>query len=205
MSTRNFMNERETQEGAKKGVTRKSASSAKPKRELAGSVVISDPKAKAKAAKKGGLFSKKEATPPTKAEQKAARQKSAEKQREMERKYYNVPTAEYRQMRIIWWVCIGLAVVSTIGSWLVITNVGSEGGIALLVLAYVFIAAAIYIDVAKIKRIRKQYVESMMDTKAQSKQRRAEQKAARKAAQNPQPVAEEPKKKGLFGFGKSKN
>ena len=190
MSQRNPNNERNTQEGAKKGVTRKSASSAKPKREAAGSVVIAQ---KTPAQKK--------------AEAKTESSKMRERQRELDRKYYNPPTPQFKRMKKIWWVAIACAIIFAAASFLLQNRVSGLVQAGVMVLAYVSIFAAIYIDMVKIRNLRREYQMQMINSKEYREEEKAEKKAAAKAAaeakRSGEPAKEEaPKKKGLFGFGK---
>ena len=85
MTQRNPMNERYQGE-APKGQTKKSASSMKPKTKAASSVYVRPA----------------EKTPQ---EKKAIRREQRQKQRELDSKYYNPPTQEYKNLRLLWWVC----------------------------------------------------------------------------------------------------
>ena len=188
MSQRNPMNERNTIEGAKKGVTRKSASAAKPKREAAASVHIAEKSAKQK-----------------KAEKKEARRIENERQRKLDNKYYNPPTAEYKRMRRIWWIVLGAAIVMTILVFVGQSFLPSWAQVTLMVLAYAAIFAAIYIDMVKIRRIRRAYQAQMMGSKEERKAEKAAKAQRTKATQQAatQEAAPAEEKKGFFSrFGK---
>ena len=79
------MNERYTTDNHK-GATRKSAASAKPVTKAASSVRI-------------------QPTEKTPQQKKAERKQQRAKQQERDRQFYNPPTAEYKRLRKIWWVC----------------------------------------------------------------------------------------------------
>lgn len=188
MSQRNPMNER-YQNDDHKGQSRKSAASLKPKSKAAASVRVQ---------------SKQKTPQQKKAEKKAERAKQAE----IDRKYYNPPTAEYKRLRRAWWVCLAGAILATILSWIGRTWQPEWISFAALGLAYVLIIVAFYIDFSKIRKCRRAYQAEMMAKKTKE-QRAAEkqQKAAeRKAAENKDEVVAEPQKKrglfGSFGFGK---
>lgn len=188
MSQRNPMNERNTQEGSKKGVTRKSASAAKPKRAAAASVHVVEKTAAEK-----------------KAIAKAERKKANDRQREIDSKYYAPPTAEYKRMRIIWWGVIALAIVVTAAAFLLQNNLPEPVVLGMLIAGYFLIFVAIYIDFVKLRKIRRAYQEKMMNSKYDSRLKKAEKKAKKAAAQNPAPE----KKQGFFsnpfkGLKKSK-
>ena len=165
MTQRSPMNERYSTE-KHKGTTRKSASSAKPKREAAASVTVV---AKTK----------------TKAEKKAEKKKLEARQREKTQKYYNPPTPEYKRMRKIWVAFVAGALIASITSFFVLGKVPSEVSTVILVIAYVCIACALYVDLVKIRRIRNKYAAAQRESKADTRARKAAVKAnKRKAADN---------------------
>jgi hypothetical protein len=172
------MNERYTSD-ERQGTTRKSAASAKPKSKAAASVTI-------KSAKK---------TPQErKAAEKARRREVADKQREIDRKYYRPDTPRYRRLRIIWWImiigAIGCTTLSFVGSQFLTTGLG----MGILVLAYVLIIGAFVLDFWKIKKERVAYQERMLAE--EEKKARAEKLAARQA---------QSKKNHAKGSGKNQN
>ena len=186
MSQRNPMNDR-YQTDEHRGQTRKSAAAMKPKSKAAASVRV-QPKEKTKQQKK--------------AEKKVARQK----QGELDRKYYNPPTPQYKRLRKIWWGLLIGAIVMTAMSWFGRAFLPEVGTYVVLGLAYVCIIGALYVDFSKIRKVRRAYQEEMEGRK--SKEQRAlekQQKAAQKAQQieGAEASAEEekPKKRSLFGSG----
>lgn len=188
MSQRNPMNER-YQNDEHQGKTRKSAASAKPKSAAASSVYIK-PKTK------------------TKADKKAARRAERQKQAELERKYANPPTEEYKRLRKIWWVLLIGAIACLALSFFLRDSLGEFGFMVILVLSYVFIIAALWLEFSKMKKVRRAYQEKMeaKKTKAQRAQERrekAEAKAAKAEAEKKyeeSKAAEAEKKgKGLLG------
>ena len=195
MSQRNPMNERYTTE-EHHGKTRRSAASAKPKSAAASSVYIK-PKTK------------------TKQEKKAARRAERQKQAELDRKYANPPTAEYARLRKIWWVLLIGAIVCLALSFFLRDSLGEFGFMVILVLSYVFIIAALWLEFSKMKKVRRAYQEQMESkkTKAQRKQERlekAEAKAAKAEAEKKYEESKaaeaEKKSKGVLGglFGGKK-
>ena len=88
-----------------------------------------------------------------KAEQKAQRAKQAE----LDRKYYNPPTAEYKRLRKIWWGCLIGAILCTVLSWVGRSWQPEFISYVALGLAYVLIIAAFYIDFSKIRKVRRAY------------------------------------------------
>ena len=80
--------------------------------------ICSSLKPKSKAASSVYVKSTQKTPQEKKAAQKAARQKQAE----LDRKYYNPPTAQYKKYKRIWWGMLGGAIVCTLvamgaGSW----------------------------------------------------------------------------------------
>lgn len=186
MSQRNPMNDR-YQTDEHRGQTRKSAAAMKPKSKAAASVRV-QPKEKTKQQKK--------------AEKKVARQK----QGELDRKYYNPPTPQYKRLRKIWWALLIGAIAATALSWIGRSWFPDAVSYVMLGAAYVCIIGALYVDFSKIRKVRRAYQEEMEGRK--SKEQRAlekQQKAAQKAQQieGAEASAEEekPKKRSLFGSG----
>jgi len=138
------------------GKTRKSAAAAKPKRANAGTGSTS----------KSGKSSK-----------------ATTKKREP--MVYHPQTAEYTKWRRIWWGCLGSAVVLTTISWFVMRS-GAQYqtiGSVLLGLGYASIAAALYLDWTKLRKLRAQWVESGQAAEAgKAAEKEREAKAAQKAA-----------------------
>lgn len=159
MSQRNPMNERYTSEN-RRGVTRKSAASAKPKSKAAATVTVGTAK-KTPAERK--------------AAQKAARKAEQQRQRELDQKYYKPDTERYKKLRRVWWLSLIGAIVCVAGSW-ALRGVQPEWlAIVCLFLAYALIIFAFYIDFSKIRKERRAYQERMAALEAE------DEKAARKA------------------------
>ena len=162
MSQRNPMNDR-YQTDEHRGQTRKSAAAMKPKSKAAASVRV-QPKEKTKQQKK--------------AEKKVARQK----QSDLDRKYYNPPTPQYKRLRKIWWALLIGAIAATALSWVGRSWFPDAVSYVMLGAAYVCIIGALYVDFSKIRKVRRAYQEEMEGRK--SKEQRAlekQQKAAQKA------------------------
>ena len=162
MSQRNFMNERYTDE-SRTGKTRKSAASAKPK--AARAATVRDPAPKTKKQKK---------------EEARAREAAAQqKANAMESRFEE--TEGYKRLRRIWWVFLAAAILCTVLSFAFqrSNEDGSMNSISMvvMVLAYVFIIAAFYIDLGKIRKERKLYNAALASNK--SKEARREQKRIR--------------------------
>lgn len=190
MSQRNPMNERYQEEHL--GKTRKSASSMKPKTKAASSVYIK-PKEK------------------TKEQKKAEKREARARQVELDRKYYHPPTAQYKKLRRLWVALLVGAVVFVALSFLGRSFMPEPAYIAILVLAYVCIIGALYVDFSKMRKARRAYQEEMESRKtkeqrALEKKQKAEAKAAKaEAAQKFEEAkaaeAEKAKKRGgLFGL-----
>ena len=209
MSQRNPMNERYQSE-EHTGKTRKSAASAKPKAKAASSVII-----------KSGAKTEQE----KKAERKAARRKAANEQRELDRKYYTPNTPRYKKLRRAWWALLIGAMCCVALGWFTRSMQPSFISISFVVISYVLIILAFWVEFSKVRKERRQYQEKMMLLEAENK--RAEKLAARQAAteahkpshkkaakagnakkkaQQPEPEPEAPSeqapaKRGLFGTG----
>lgn len=186
MSQRNPMNDR-YQTDEHRGQTRKSAAAMKPKSKAAASVRV-QPKEKTKQQKK--------------AEKKVARQK----QSDLDRKYYNPPTPQYKRLRKIWWALLIGAIAATALSWVGRSWFPDAVSYVMLGAAYVCIIGALYVDFSKIRKVRRAYQEEMMSKKtkemrAAEKQQKAAQRAAKQKVEEAPAVEEAPKKRGLFGNG----
>lgn len=149
MTQRNPMNERYTVEGNRKGVTRKSAASAKPAARAAASVRVENTPKKGRTAK----------------ERKAAEKELKDKEREvssiLERKYGNPPTKEYKNARMAWAFLLVIALLATFGTWFAQYNLPAYASYALLVVAYTGIIGVLIVDFKVLRKQRKEYVQKM--------------------------------------------
>ena len=187
MTQRSPLNERYTTDKPK-GTTRKSASSAKPKREAAATVTVVT---KTK----------------TKAEKKAERKKEEQKMRARDARYYNPGTPEYKRMRRLWVVFIVVALSCSILSFVLMNKVSTAVTTILLILAYAGIGIALYIDLVKIRRIRRDYALRQADTKAEKRVIAAEkvQREAEIAEREAKAAQQKAKKKNFLGHFKKKD
>ena len=147
MSQRSPMNDR-YQADEKKGTTRKSAASAKPKTKAAASVRVQSA----------------EKTPKEKtAAKKAAEKIERQEQRELDAKYYNPPTAEYKKWKRLWWAALIVALISTACAFLLRWIAPGQETLSFIVLglAYAGIIGGLLIDFTKIRKIRKEYQQEM--------------------------------------------
>lgn len=174
MTQRSPNNERYREEN-RGGKTRKSAASAKPASERAATVHNPAPKSK-----------------------KQKKAEARERERKQEQRYQvqvpdNKPIEqlpEYKKLRRIWWVCLGGAILAIAASLFVMSN--EDFGflyLPCLVIGYVLVIGAFYIDFRKIRKLRKQYEANVL--KGKSKEARAQQKAARAEARLQKAEAEE--------------
>lgn len=164
MSQRNPMNER-YQSDKRQGTTRKSAASAKPKSKAAASVTYSAPKKDPKAKK---------------AELKAQRKAASERQREIDAKYSKPDTERYKKLRRIFWASMIAAVVCVAASWLLRTVQPEWLAMGALILGYVFIIFAFYIDFSKVRKERSAYQTRMLALEIEEqKQKEKAERAAR--------------------------
>lgn len=160
MSQRNPMNERYTSD-KHVGTTRKSAASAKPKSKAAASVTMG---------------TSKKTPQQRKVEQKEARKKEQDRQRELDRKYYKPDTERYKKLKRIWWLSLAGAVVCTLLSWLLRSVEPTWLAFICLFGAYALIIFAFYLDFSKIRKERRAYQERMVALEeAQAKKERKEQ------------------------------
>lgn len=193
MSQRNPMNERYTTD-EKKGKTRKSAAKAKPKSRAASTVRV-------------------QSTQPTKREKKAKQKAERAKQQELDRKYYNPPTEEYKRWRKVWWALLIGGVVLIAVSWgirFVLPSI-ETGSYVMLGLAYACVIGALILDFTKIRKTRRAYQEEMLAKKSKEERAAAKaQKAAERAAKEQAEESSEElpeKKNSIFAklMGNSKN
>lgn len=170
MSQRNPMNERYTQD--RKGGSRKSAASAKPKSAAASSVTT-------------GVKKSKKSTGSAKANQRAQRRAERDKQAAAERKYGDPPTKSFKRLRKIWIgflvgaiFCVAMSFASS-----KLDFMPEWSAMVFLVGAYACIIITLYLDFSKIRKARREYaakMESMQSKEsraAQKKQKAAERKA----------------------------
>ena len=150
-----------------KGVSRKSAGSAKIKREAGASVYTKTKPKQGKLAKNLDDDAKKN-----------QRRKERRREQALGAQLSDLP--EYKKWRRIWWVVIVVAVVACIGAFLVghMQNINAmDEGVAgyltpvLLVLGYGGIIAALFIDLVKIRRMRKD-LEAQAHTMSRSQLRK---------------------------------
>ena len=194
MTRRNFQNERYTnrEEKDNRGVTKKSASKAKPAKEAASTVYV---KGKAKKSRKE-----------LKAE--ASIQEQKRRERDERKRGANAgsesleKTSErdirIKKWRITWWSMIGVAVVMVAVSWFT-KDMGQPLFITCIVIAYALIIGALYIEFGKIRKIRnegqrsseRKVTKKTIRHEAEAARIEAERKAAKKAAR---------KENGLFGL-----
>lgn len=210
MTQRNPMNERYQQED-RKGSTRKSAASAKPASKAAASVHIQGERTS-----KGGIWSQAQ----HQANKKANSKKKTDKQREreMRARYYDPNTPEYKKWRKYWWIAIVVALAFTTGSFVVQMTGITDFTVSyvLLGVGYAALIFAIYCDVGKVRKFRRQYQDQMMhsNTKAAKRERRAQKEAEKREAEEARKLGEQERakreakkaaRKEKFSFGKKKD
>ncbi len=175
MSQRNPMNERYTEE--RTGKTRKSAASAKPATKAASSVRVQG----AKQEKPKGFFARAAAKANQNEAQKASDKAKKRDAREDRFAYREPDNPEYQKWRRIWWGLIILALVLTAGSMFLLNGVGSQAGMITLGAGYIALAAAIVVDLRKVRRLRdRTYMENRSDRSKEATRTRKQQKAERK-------------------------
>ena len=207
MTQRNPMKDRYNGEN-RPGKTRKSAASAKPATKAAASVHIVD----SKAPKKKGMFGASSGAG------RAQKQRDKERERDLRRKYYDPGTPEYKKWRRWWWISIAIALVFTTFSFAAQMLPGMDATITYVMLGigYAFLIFAIYIDTAKVRKIRRRYADMMGNSR--SKEATRKRKAALAQAKKDEAAAreagiraakeKEAKKEARaarFGFGRKKD
>ena len=193
MSTRNPMNERYTSE-EKRGVSRRSAASAKPKTKAAATVYV----------KPAGK---------TPQEKKAARRETHRQEREREKKYDKPDTPRFKKLRRLWWVLLAVAVAALALSWLTRGIIPDPVSYVLISVSYAGIIAAFVLEFTKIRKERRRYAEEMerktKENRAAEKKAKAEQRAQKAEAAEKFAAAKEAeavRKKGFFSrFGAKKD
>ena len=159
MTQRNPLNERYNEEN-RTGKTRKSSASAKPKAARASTVRAPAPKTKKQ---------KKE-------EARERERKAAQKAGAIESRFEE--TEGYKRLRRFWWGALIGAIACTAASFGLQRLENMQGvSMAVMILAYVLIILAFYIDLGKIRKERKIYNASVLSSK--SKEARREQKRLR--------------------------
>lgn len=151
MSQRNPMNDRNQQEH--KGQTRKSAASAKPASSAGYSVIVKDPEKKTAKEKK--------------AEDKAKRAE-IKKSNQIEPQYYNPPTKEYKNAKRLWWITVAGAIILAGISFALRESVDTTISIGLIVVAYLLIVFALYLDLFRMKKMRRAYQNEMRALESKS-------------------------------------
>lgn len=200
MTQRNPMNERYTTDDGRKGVTRKSAASAKPATKAAASVYI-EPKKKPQ---KKGFFARLAGGQKNEPQTDAQRKKQ-EEQRATAAAYYNPPTPEYRRLRRIWWALLIVAIAFTaLSFWLNSSGIQGPLPIVVLVIAYGSIIAALWLELSKIKKVRQRYQAEMEHSKTKAAKRERKERMAAIEAEREEAERKAAEKKakranGLFG------
>ena len=175
MTQRNPMNER-YQSDERTGKTRKSAASAKPVSKAGASVRVAGGK---KQAASRGFLSRLSGGGNAAASKK-------QQEREPRARYYNPDTPEYHRWRRYWWVSIVLALSLTALSFVVQIAIpdSAVASYVLLGVGYALLIFAIWVDMGKVRKIRRAYADRMMAgrSKAATRARKAEKAAAQKEA-----------------------
>ena len=206
MSQRNPLNERYTSEKPL-GKTRKSAASAKPTTTRAANV--RDPAPKTKKQKRAEAREREAKI--------AARRGVGSGNNYTRGGTYDPPTPEYKRLRKMWWVCLGIGVAFALLTFVLMQNNMPTGSIyVMLGVSWVALIMALYLDLGKMRKIRKRYnaeifVGKSKEARAQQKARAAEVREQKKQQEEAARLAEEqgiqpePKKKGLAGLFGSKS
>ena len=189
MSQRNFMNDRYNDEN-RTGKTRKSSASAKPKATRA--ATVRDPAPKTKKQKKE--------------EARERERQAAEKANYLQSQYEE--TEGYKKLRRIWWILLAAAILCTVLSFAFArSEVLNQFSMAVMILAYVFIIGAFYVDLGKIRKERRLHNASLANNKSKEARREQKRLKAEKREQEREAAekydaakAEEEAKKAQGGF-----
>lgn len=191
MTQRNPMNERYTDD-ERKGHTRKSAASAKPKSSAASTVTLPS----------------KTKTPKEKKMERRAREREAQqKDRELAVKYTKPDTPEYYKWKRLWWIGLGAAIFFVLSSWLLREIEPQWISLIILGFAYVAIIFAFWVDVSKIKKITRKWQEEQIakEKKANKGKSKKQIEEERQAAREEEVrIAREAAEKTLIGRMKIK-
>ena len=206
MTQRNPLNDRYNTDKPL-GKTRKSAASAKPTAERASTV--RDPAPKSKKQKKAEAKER---------ERKLAEKRGVAPGTASRGGVYDVPTDEYRMWRRRWWIALIVGIAFAVPSFFIASaNVPVWVVYVLLGCSWVGLICALWIDLGKMRKIRKQYNAGVIqgkskEARAQQKARAAELREQRKEAEEAYKKAQEekaanpdaePEKKGFLARFKS--
>ncbi len=191
MTRRSIQNERNTGDGPE-GVTRKSASKAKPVRKAASTVYV-----------KSGQKSRKELKQEAAAKEQKRKEKAAALQSSPDAQGVSElreqAKLKMRKWRRIWWGALILAIIAIVVSFISYQTLGSLYYVCLVV-SYGSIAVALFIEFGKIRKLKKQVEQEDFHARRSPKQIKHDlealkQEEARKA---------ERKSRGLLGTLKGK-
>ena len=166
MTQRNPMNER-YQDEDRKGHSRKSAASAKPKTSAAGTITIQSTEKTAKQKKQ---------------ERKQREREQAAKDRELAMKYSTPDSPEYKKWKKAWAIGLFSAILLVIASWFLREVQPEWISIVVLALAYIAIIFAFWVDLSKIRKVTRKWQEEQIEkekkaNKGKSKKQIAEERA----------------------------
>ena len=99
-----------------------------------------------------------------------------ERRKELKRQYRNPPTKLYGKLRIIRVLCLLLALVCAYFAT-PLSPLGGDYGIVFAVIGNILIIGAIVLDATKMRSLREEYIEEVLNSK--TKESRKAQKAAR--------------------------
>ena len=201
MTQRNVMNDRTTGKTEKAGVSRKSASSAKPKRAAASNVYTTSAAAKKKAQSKA-----------RKEEERNERVQESKRVRAISGDLRDDP--EYRKWRNIWWVLLVIAIIAlaiswalsafiangTISSGFIVDNQAIISGVTMII-SLAAIVGAFVIEFSKIRKIQDKRDTAAKKLSSKERKRLDKQIRAEEEAYQAQQEAKKAARKqgGLFG------
>lgn len=166
MSTRNPLNERYQNNNERGGKTKRSASSAKPKRKASEGVHL-------------------ERTTKTKEEKRKEQSAKRREDRARVQASGGPQDPTYKKWRKIWWATMGATAVCTFGYMVIAGRDGVPMSVAnaVLVLAYVLLIAAIFIEFKFCRPIRKQFEQQISNMTVAEKRKYDARIAAQREAE----------------------
>lgn len=99
-----------------------------------------------------------------------------ERRKELKRQYRNPPTAPYRTLRVVRVACLLAALLCAYFAT-PLSPFGEDHGIVFAVIGNILIIGAIVLDATKMRSLREEYIEEVLNSK--TKESRKAQKAAR--------------------------
>lgn len=101
---------------------------------------------------------------------------SSERRKELKKKYRNPPTRQYRMLRVVRVACLLLALICAFLA-APLSPFGERYSMVFVVIGNILVVIAIVLDVTKMRFLREEYIEGVLNSK--TKENRRAEKAAR--------------------------